>query len=269
MDSWSSGTAYEQYIGRWSRRVAPEFLTWLDAGPGRRWLDVGCGTGALTSAILAGHDPASVLGVDPSATFLAQARATVTDRRAQFVLGDASTTGLGRGAVDVAVAGLVMNFIPDLALALAAIRDLLAPGGWIGGYVWDYADGMQMIRHFWDAAVALDPMAANLDEGLRFPITAPGPLQAAFRAAGLDDVEVRAIEIPTVFPSFDDFWLPFLSGTAPAPAYAISLSDDARVRLRERLRSDVPSRPDGSIQLIARAWAVRGRVRDDRTLAAV
>jgi hypothetical protein len=161
--------------------------------------------------------------------------------------------------VDVAVAGLVINFIPDLGRALTDLRYLLSAGGIVGGYVWDYAAGMQMLRQFWDAAVALDPSAGVHDEGSRFPIAAPEPLRAACIAAGFVDVEARAIEIPTVFSSFDDLWLPFLSGTAPGPAYVMSLPEPARTALRDRLRSDVPTEPDGSIHFSARAWAVRGR----------
>ena len=259
MDRWSSGTAYDGFIGRWSRRVAPEFLAWLDVEPQRRWLDLGCGTGALTSAILAGWDPASILGVDPSDGFITQARLTVTDPRVRFVVGDSSSTGLEPGGVDAVVAGLVMNFIPDLGRALADVRAVLARGGAVGGYVWDYAGGMQMLRRFWDAAVALDPGAIRHDEGSRFAIAAPEPLRLAFRAAGFVDVEARAIEIDTIFSSFEDLWQPFLSGTAPAPAYAMSLSEGSRSALRERLRADVPMEPDGSVHLMARAWAVRGR----------
>jgi hypothetical protein len=129
----------------------------------------------------------------------------------------------------------------------------------IAGYVWDYADRMEIIRRFFDAAIELDPAAVAADEGLRFSICAPAPLRAAFEDAGLEEVEVRPIEVPTVFTGFDDYWTPFLSGTAPAPAYAMRLSEAERVRLRERLRATLPTEADGSIHLVARAWAVRGR----------
>jgi SAM-dependent methyltransferase len=258
-DRWTSGSAYESYIGRWSRLVAPEFLDWLGIPPGRRWLDTGCGTGALTAAILARCEPRFVVGVDPSESFIAHARATVVDAQARFEVGTAAEAGLDDGDVDVVVSALVLNFVPDLNAALAEARRVLSPGGVVAGYVWDYAEGMQLLRRFWDAAVVVDPAAQALDEAVRFRIAAPQPLAEAFTAAGLSAVEVRPIEIPTVFANFDDLWKPFLAGTGPASAFAAALAEPARSALRERLRSSVEAEPDGSIRLVARAWAVRGQ----------
>jgi SAM-dependent methyltransferase len=259
-DRWSSGDAYDSFIGRWSRLVAPVFLDWLAIPAGRRWLDLGCGTGALTAAILDRCAPVSVVGVDPSEPFVAHARTAVADPRAMFAVGNAAATGLADGAVDVAAAALVLNFIPDLGGALAEARRVVSPGGTVAGYVWDYAEGMQLLRRYWDAAVAVDPTARSHDEAVRFPITGPEPLAAAFTAAGLEDVAVRPIDVPTVFSDFDDLWRPFVSsGTGPAPAYAMSLSEPVRAALRERLRASITEEPDGSIRLVARAWAVRGR----------
>jgi len=254
---WADGDAYERWIGRWSRPVGVKFLAWLGEPDGRRWLDLGSGTGALTETILATAAPASVVGVEPSPSFVTHARARVLDPRASFVEGAASAIPLGSGSIDIAVAGLVLNFVPDLAAGLAELRRVVAPGGTIAGYVWDYADRMEIIRRFFDAAIELDPAAVAADEGLRFQICAPGPLRAAFEDAGLQEVEVRAIEVPTIFTSFDDYWTPFLSGTAPAPRYAMGLSEGERRGLRERLRATLPTEPDGSIHLVARAWAVR------------
>ncbi len=259
MDRWSSGSAYESYVGRWSRLVAPVFVDWLGVPSVRRWLDVGCGTGALTDAILARCAPRSVVGVDPSEAFVAHARATIVDARATFAVGTAAMTDLNDGEVDVVVSGLVLNFVPDLGAAVAEARRVVNPGGVVAGYVWDYAGGMQLLRRFWDAAVALDPAAQPLDEGVRFASAAPEPLAAAFTAAGLEAVDVRPIEVPTVFADFDDLWTPFLSGTAPAPGYTASLAEPARIALRDRLRASVAEEPDGSIRLVARAWAARGR----------
>jgi SAM-dependent methyltransferase len=176
-----------------------------------------------------------------------------------FLEGAADAIPIDAGSVDAAVAGLVLNFIPDLALGLKELRRVVVPGGTIAGYVWDYAGRMEMLRRFFDAAVELDPTAISADEGARFPICAPEPLRAAFKDAGLDAIDVLAIEVPTVFTSFDDYWTPFLSGIGPAPGYAMGLPDADRVRLRERLRATLPTEADGSIHLVARAWAVRGR----------
>jgi hypothetical protein len=131
----------------------------------------------------------------------------------------------------------------------------------VGAYVWDYAGDMQLMRYFWNAAVALDPPVQNLDEGVRFPLCKPEPLRTLFLGAGLADVDVRAIDVPTVFRDFDDYWMPFLGGQAPAPSYAMSLTEERRVQLRDRIRAALPIVEDGSISLTARAWAVRGRQR--------
>jgi SAM-dependent methyltransferase len=157
-----------------------------------------------------------------------------------------------------AATGLVLNFVPDAVQALAEMVRVTRPGGTVGAYVWDYAGQMQLMRQFWDAAGALDPRARELDEGVRFPLCRPEPLQALFIGAGLADVHVRPIDVPTRFRDFDDYWTPFLGGQAPAPGYAMSLSEDRRTELREYLRARLPYDGDGSIPLIARAWAVSG-----------
>ena len=258
-DRWAASDAYERYIGRWSRLVADEFVLWIDVPPGRRWLDVGCGTGALSQAILKRTAPRRLVGVDPLAPFIARATAALPDPRASFRLGSAADTGLAEGAVDVVVAGLVLNFVPDVGAALAEWRRVLVPGGVVGAYVWDYARGMGFIRRFWDAAVAVDPAAATLDQGARPGVTASGQLEAAFRAAGFVAVEERSIAIPTVFADFDDLWLPFLGGTGGAPGYLTTLDDARRDAIREQLRRSIAAEPDGSIPLEASAWAVRAR----------
>jgi SAM-dependent methyltransferase len=257
-DVWAVGTGYENYVGRWSRFVAPKFVKWLAIPAGRNWLDVGCGTGALTQSILDTAAPARAVGVDSSDGFVAHARAHVTDQRAEFRKGDAQALPAGDGEFDAIVSGLVLNFIPDQAKAAAEMRRVTQPGGAVAAYVWDYAGEMQLMRHFWDAAVALKPAARELDEGIRFPVCWPEPLIALFSAAGLRDVAVKAIDVPTVFKSFDDYWSPFLGGQGPAPGYCMSLSEVDRVALRDRIRAGLPVAPDGSVPLIARAWAVRG-----------
>ena len=259
MSIWASGAAYEPYVGRWSRLVAREFLAWLAVPTGRRWLDVGCGTGALTEAILQAAAPAEVVGIDPSDGFVAYAREHVRDERARFKVADARSLPFVDGRFDAVASGLVLNFVPDPQQAMVEMARVARPGGTVAAYVWDYAGEMQLMRHFWDAAVALDPDARDLDEGQRFPLCRPEPLERLFRDAGAEDVAVRAIDVPTVFRDFDDYWSPFLGGQGPAPSYAMSLSEERRTALRERIRADLPIAADGSIHLIARAWAARGR----------
>lgn len=266
-EAWTSDQAYEPYIGRWSRLLAPRFLQWLPAEPGATWCDVGCGTGALAHAVLATEDPARVLGVDPSEAYLAAARRPAAGGPFEAALGSATTIPAADGQFDRVVSALVLNFVPRPDEALAEMRRVTRPGGLIGAYVWDYAEGMQLIRMFWDAAIALDPGAAELDEGARFPLCRPGPLRALFDGAGLGDTQVAPIEVPTVFAGFDDLWRPFLGGQGPAPGYCAALPEDRRDALRDRLRATLPQQPDGTIPLHARAWAVRGVVRRNRQLA--
>ena len=258
MDVWASGDAYEPYIGRWSQLVAHEFLAWIDVPRGAQWLDVGCGTGALTDVIVREARPAAVHSIDQSPAYIAFARRRVPDPPAAFIVADARSLPQRTGSVDVVVSGLALNFIPRPDVALAEIARVVRAGGAVAAYVWDYAEGMQLIRHFWDAAVALDPEALSLDEARRFPDCNPAALETLFRRAGYATVETRAIDVPTRFRDFDDFWTPFLGGQGPAPGYAMSLSESRRAGLRERLRAILPAAADGSIDLIARAWTVRG-----------
>jgi SAM-dependent methyltransferase len=258
-DTWERGDPYEQYVGRWSRQVAPRFLSWLNVPPRRRWLDVGCGTGALSAAILDGCSPLSVAGVEPSEGFLAKAREQLAGRVA-LRRGSAEQLPLEDGTVDVAVSGLVLNFVPDGRAALREMGRVTGPGGTIAAYVWDYAGKMELMRHFWDGAIELDPAAAKADEGVRFPLCRPDALQALFTGAGLRGIEVTSIDITTSFASFDEYWRPFLGGQGPAPAYAMGLDEKARAELRDRIRARLPLRADGSLSLIARSWAVRAAV---------
>jgi SAM-dependent methyltransferase len=256
---WASGAAYEPYVGRWSRLVAAEFLPWLGVPAGGRWVDVGCGTAAVTGAVLRLGAPAEVVGVDSSAGFVGYARAHVADPRVRFQVATAAALPFGDGEVDAVVSGLVLNFVPEPEGAVAEMARVTRAGGTVGAYVWDYAGDMQLMRHFWDAAGALDPGARELDEGVRFPLCRPEPLRALFAGAGLADVRVDPIDVPTRFQDFADYWTPFLGGQGPAPGYAMSLSDERRAELRDRIRAWLPHAPDGSIPLVARAWAVRGR----------
>ena len=258
-DVWAAGDLYEPYVGRWSRLVAREFVSWLSVPKNKDWLDVGCGTGALTEVILETATPHAVRGVDASAGFIEYAKARIANPLASFEVGDAQSLPVDSAIFDVAVAALVLNFVPEHSAAVAEMTRAVRPGGVVAVYVWDYAGKMELMRYFWDAAVALDPAAFDLDEGRRFSICAPKPLSELFAQAGLRAVEVRPIDVPTRFRDFDDYWSPFLGGQGPAPGYAMALSKDRRNTLRDRIRSQLPVAADGTIQLIARAWAIRGR----------
>jgi SAM-dependent methyltransferase len=255
---WDSGGAYEFYVGRWSRLVAQDFVSWLAVPPESHWLDVGCGTGALSQTILELGAPGEVVGIDPSAAYVASADARMgDDPRARFEVGEAQALRAPTGTFDAVVSGLVLNFVPRAELAVEEMARVVRPEGTVGAYVWDYAEGMGLMRHFWDAASALDPKAKDLDEGRRFRLCEPEALSQLFRSAGLEEVEVRAIEVLTHFRGFDDYWSPFLGAQGPAPNYAMSLSDEHRGKLREWIRASLPRDTDGGIPLTARAWAIR------------
>lgn len=259
-DPWESGNPYEFFMGRWSRPVAHNFLQWLSIAEHRCWLDVGCGTGVLSLSILNKTAPQEILAVDASEAFIVFAQQTHPDPRLRFQVGDARKLPAETGYFDVVVSGLALNFIPDPHVALTEMARTTRAGGVVAIYVWDYAEKMQMLRYFWDAVRVIDPAAKDLDEGVRFPLCQPAALEALFQEAGLKQVEVGAIDVPTVFRDFDDYWLPFLGGQGPAPGYVMSLSHEQRTALEERLRTMLPVRSDGAIALMARAWSVRGSV---------
>jgi ubiquinone/menaquinone biosynthesis C-methylase UbiE len=263
-DRWAAGAAYEVFMGRWSRRLARQFVDWLDVEPRAHWLDVGCGTGALTAAICELRNPASVIACDPSGPLLEMASATLADKRVCFEIAQAERPPEREGGFDVVVSGLVLNFVADPRRALAAMAGRLTPRGGVAAYVWDYAQGMEFLLHFWRHAVALDRDAAPLAEDVRFAGWNAAALAELFRASGLAHVATKAIELETNFAGFDDYWQPFLGRTGPAPSYLASLAPERREALKERLRLHLPTQSDGRICLMARAWAVRGSRADAR-----
>jgi SAM-dependent methyltransferase len=257
---WASGEAYEQYVGRWSRKVAAQFLAWLQISSDQIWGDVGCGSGALADSILAGYDPKAVMAIDQSDGFIAEARLRVRDQRVRFEVGDANALPWPNASCDVTASGLVLNFVSDARSMAREMARVTRPGGKVAAYVWDYARGMQMMQHFWNAAVELNPDDSVLDEAKRFPLCQPEPLKLLFQEAGLTAISVRSIDIPTVFRDFDDYWLPFLGKQGAAPTYLASLNEEMRQRIRDALKSRLVAATDGSIAMTARAWAVQGTV---------
>jgi ubiquinone/menaquinone biosynthesis C-methylase UbiE len=257
-DQWTSGSAYEAYVGRWSRQVACEFIEWLGVPPGQRWLDVGFGTGALMRTIFDSAAPSAVVGIDQSPAFVAFTEESEVSTASGFAAADAMALPFRDGSFGAAVSGLVLNFVPEPPVMVSEMARVTQAGGAVAVYVWDYAGEMQMLRQFWDAVIELDPTARHYDEGMRFSMCHQDRLREMFEAAGLSDVETGAIDIPTNFRDFDDYWSPFLGATGTAPGYVASLDETDRTVLSDRLRERLPIRPDGSIHLIARANAVRG-----------
>ena len=258
-DSWASGQNYERYMGRWSRKVAAEFLNWFNPPKSADWLEIGCGTGALTSSILRGHEPNSVLATDASEDFINHARETITDRRASFKTATAQNLPLEDESVDIVTSALVLNFVPDRREGLIEMQRVLRPGGTLSFYVWDYpGGGIGFIDAFWKAAASIDPKAAELDEGARFPFCSAGGLADLCAEAGLTNAEIAPIEVLTEFPDFESFWRPFTQGTGPAPGYCTSLPDDHRDALKACLAERLDE--GGPVVMTARAWAMKAAI---------
>jgi ubiquinone/menaquinone biosynthesis C-methylase UbiE len=258
-DAWDAGDSYEEFMGRWSRKVASQFVGWFNAPDNLDWLEVGCGSGALSSSILEHGNPRSLIGIDPSEGFVATARRNVTDGRATFETAAAQTLPLDDDSTDVVTSGLVLNFIPDIPQALSEMKRVVRPGGAIAFYVWDYpGNGLEFVRAFWEAATSLDPRAFEFAENKRFEFCTPNGLTKLAANAGLQSIECSRIEVSTMFENFQDYWHPFTLGTGPAPGYCVSLEEDARERLRQKLDANLSRQNDGSIALKARAWAIKG-----------
>jgi ubiquinone/menaquinone biosynthesis C-methylase UbiE len=259
IDKWTSGVHYDHWMGRWSRLLAREFLKWLDLPAGLRWIDVCCGSGMVTEAIVERSAPASVVGVDASAeqiTFACEHRAhsSVT-----FQIVDATALPFADSSFDVAVCGLGLNYVPNAVLALKEFRRVTLYGGTVAVYVWDYAQGARFLREFWDTAVAIDSDAASFDQAQRFPICTQEGLRNLFEQAKLEDLTVHALDVLTRFTDFDDYWQPLLTGQGSAPNYLTTRDEQIRTAIRERLRATLPRTSAGAIELPARAWAIRGK----------
>jgi SAM-dependent methyltransferase len=255
---FSGGDAYERFMGRWSRQLAPLFVEFAGVRDGDAVLDVGSGTGALTAAVVGVAPSSRVIGVDPTAPYIDFVRTRHPGDLVRFEIGDAQQLRFVDGGFDRTLSLLVLNFIQDPARALKEMVRVTRHGGTVASAVWDYGQGMEMLRIFWDEAVALNPAADRRDER-HMPHSRKGDLSALWREHRLRDVSEEALTIRTRFSSFDDYWLPFLEKQGPAGDYVATLTagerEQLRLGLRTRLLGDGPDRP---IVLSARAWAVRG-----------
>jgi SAM-dependent methyltransferase len=251
--------AYERFMGRWSRLVAPLLVDFAGVYDGARVLDVGSGTGALAFAITKRNGRSTVVGIDPSQEYVAYASSkSPFPDRARFQVGDAQALSFPDAAFDACLSLLVFNFIPDPKKALRDVRRVTKPGGVIAAANWDYADGMRMLRVFWDAARSVDAVAERLDEN-RMPLCRAGELSELWSSGGLRDIHEQPLEITMRFQSFADYWEPFLLRQGPAGAYAASLNRDRLQALRGEVKHRFSlSNENVPFTLTARAWAVRG-----------
>ena len=246
-------------MGRWSKLVAEKFLNWLAVPPGCTWLDVGCGTGALTKLLLLSRQPKKIISIDFSDEFITHAQQSLNNPKVSFRVGNAESLELESNSIDAVVSGIMLNFVPQPEKAIDEMLRVTKSGGTIGIFLWDYSDGMQMLRYFWDAVVDLNSNAKEYDERTRFSLCREEELKTLVKKAGMKNVEAIPIEVRTVFKNFDDYWLPFLGNVGPAPGYVMSLGDTERKKLKNKLLETLPIEKDGTISLIARAWAVNGK----------
>lgn len=251
--------AYERFMGRWSRLVAPRFVDFAGLPDRGRVLDVGSGTGSLALEVAERNDRARVLGIDPSKEYVAYAtsRNPFLDR-VSFEVGDAQKLRFADATFDAALALLVFNFLPDPKKALRELRRVTKPGGKISAAVWDYGDGMRMLRAFWDAAVRVDRAADRLDEK-HMPLCREGKLSTLWEQGGLENVREQAIEITMRFESLADYWDPFLLRQGPAGEYVGRLDPDRLQALRSEVKRGLSlSAENKRFVLSARVWAVCG-----------
>jgi SAM-dependent methyltransferase len=255
---FAKSAAYDRFMGRWSRLLAPRLLAFAGVKDGDRVLDVGAGTGSLGRAIEAHMPNSEVVGIDPSADFMAYAQAQAASGHARYEVGDAQALRLGDASFDHALSMLALNFVPSHAQAVREMRRVTRVGGVVSACVWDYDQGMQSLRFFWDEAVALDPAIEPRDER-HMKLCRRGQLALLWTQAGLHHVDEASLTIEQAFASFDDYWDPFMQGVGPGGAYVATLPEDRRHVLKERLRARVLGvRADGAFVLTARAWCVRG-----------
>ena len=259
-DIFAESDAYERFMGRWSRPLAGKFVTFTGVAAGNAVLDVGSGTGALSFAVAESVPTSRVTGVDFSAAYVRFAQSRAKSDRVRFVQGDAQALQLPDASFDRTLSLLVMNFIPDPPKALREMIRVTKPGGIVSAAIWDYGEGMEMLRVFWDEAVALDPSIEKRDER-HMPLCRSGELAALWRTSGLHEVVEQPLTVDLAFTSFEDYWQPFLGGQGPAGAYAAKLPEPARAALAARLRNRLlPNGKSGAFTLKGRAWAVKGVV---------
>lgn len=259
---FGNAEAYDRFMGRWSRLVAPLFVDFTDL-PDRagRLLDVGSGTGSLTSAIAERKVRVHILGIDPSEEYVAYAKSrNPFPDRASFQVGDAQRLDFPDDSFDAGLSLLAFNFIADPRRALGEVRRVTKSEGRVAAAVWDYGAGMRMLRAFWDAAASIDPEAERFDEKY-MPLCRVGELSDLWRQCGLESVRERPLDITMRFESFVDYWDAFLLGQGPAGSYAGSLGPSRLQALRSALKRQLSlSAEDSPLVLPARVWFVRGTV---------
>jgi SAM-dependent methyltransferase len=250
--------AYDRHVGRYSRELARAHIDAAGLRPGHRALDVGCGPGALTSELVALLGAEHVAAVDPSASFAEACAGRLPG--VQVAVASAEALPFADDTFDHALAQLVVNFMTDPQAGVGEMQRVTRPGGTVAAAVWDYAAEMTLLRRFWDAAVALDPSAADDDEGRCMPFCTADALGDLWTTAGVADVRVRPVVVAAGYDDFEDLWQPLELGVGPSGAYAAALPAERRTALKAELRRRLGA-GDDPFRLTARAWVATGRAR--------
>jgi SAM-dependent methyltransferase len=253
---------YEQFMGRWSRRLALPFIDFAGIAANESVLDVGCGTGSLTFLLPQAAAVREIEGVDFSPVYVEAARSANSDARIRFSQGDACALSFADGRFDRALALLVLHFVPEGHKAISEMRRVVRPGGVVAAAVWDTYGGLPFQRFFWDAVALIDPNGERQRRDANFrPMTRPGELKAAFAAAGLAGIEEGLLTIRMEFADFADYWTPVAAGEATMGKYIAACSPDLKNRIEETTRKAYLSgEPDGPRSFAATAIACRGVV---------
>jgi len=256
----SDGAGYELQMGRWSRRLAQPFLDFAGTAPDEDVLDVGCGTGCLAEAMILRCSFKSLRGVDFSPVYVEYAANRHANSRVTFQVGDACALSFPNKSFDRVLSLLVLHFVPNAEKAIAEMGRVARPGAVVAAAVWDARGGMSASRMFFDTAAALDRKAVERRaRNYTRPMTRPGELGRAWRAAGFDQVTETALNIRMEFTSFEDYWAPYEGQDGPGAEYVATLADSDRVKLRDAVRlAYLDGESDGPRSYAAVAWAVKG-----------
>lgn len=253
---FEDGAAYERMMGVWTQLVGETFLDWLALPSGLRWLDVGCGNGAFTELVCSRAAPAKIDGIDPSDAQLDYARARPGAAKARFHKGDARALPFGDNSFEAAVMALAIFFVPEPEKGVAEMARVVAPGGTMAAYAWDFPGGGYPLQAMQDAM-----RAGGLKPPLppRAEVARSETLRELWLGAGLEAVETRPIRVMRTFADFEEFWA---IGTAGASMVSVmsELSEAERALLKQRVRTLYPPDAAGRVTCTGHVNAVKGRV---------
>jgi ubiquinone/menaquinone biosynthesis C-methylase UbiE len=254
--SFEDGSAYERFMGRWSRAIGNEFLHWLEPEPGRRWLEIGCGTGVFTEVLLDAVAPQSLIAVDPAVAQIDYARRRLAGRVGDIRIADAQNLPFSQSEFDFIVSALAFNFIPERERAACEMRRVCRPGGWVAGYVWDFAADRSS---GWPLRFGLRKIGVDPPQVPGAEDTSMEALKRLFAQAGLEQIEVRSVEVKAEFANFDEYWCSQTPSFTPQGRIVSALTPTQRKALIDAVRAALPGHSDGGVIYSAHANAIKSR----------